>query len=509
MTDDGRLELDDTGGVVDSSGASGVGVIDLADLGATDVIASAPLDAWTTTRLGRFARRHRLAVAVVAALATTALVTTSLRSSPPPPPVPVTVLTFVDAPVQGADLGGPRVDADQRLSVAFVATASPAIDRVQVLSLVGPGLSPLGVEAGSVVIEGGTHSYLQLGGAITCDDPAIASATPSSYGVAVRHAETGGDAEQTVLPFSTSTTALDTAVRDACLATSLPTALTVTGSTLSGARGTSVADLTVAVRNDAALPMTVASERTSGRAVDVDQSPAVLVPAHGTATVYTRVLVHDCSTTPRPPRLDDLANPVSPQGYADPASLAGVTLRIGVGTSTRLASYALTVPTNVLGAQLAASACAGVPTLTARVIGATGTVAPSGGWTVTARLDVLTSGIGVIVGREHFEGAPDGLGSVLGSASSPAPGVGWVLTPAQLDGGAGAVPVVYSGTSCLDALSGVPTSLDVRIRTAEGGVYPFELRLDPAPLQAAAARGCHVTVPADHAASPSVAPTAA
>jgi hypothetical protein len=71
--------------------------------------------------------------------------------------------------------------------------------------------------------------------------------------------------------------------------------------------------------------------------------------------------------------------------------------------------------------------------------------------------------------------------------------VRWVLAPTQLDGGAGRLPVTFSGISCDDRDRGVPTSMAVRVTSTDRFAYPFELPLDSAELRTAVDAACSPT----------------
>jgi hypothetical protein len=140
--------------------------------------------------------------------------------------------------------------------------------------------------------------------------------------------------------------------------------------------------------------------------------------------------------------------------------------------------------------RLAATACTGRPAVSARLVDLQGSRSPDGSWVVTGSYDVRTTGIGIALGRERFSGPPAGEGSVLATTDSLVPGVLWVLTPTQLDGGAGRLPVTFSGPDCADRDRGVPTSMPVQVTTADRSAYPFELALDPAALERAVDDAC-------------------
>ena len=176
-----------------------------------------------------------------------------------------------------------------------------------------------------------------------------------------------------------------------------------------------------------------------------------------------------------------------------------MTLRLGLGTESTIASYALPWSVTQLSERLTSLGCTGAPTVSAQLVDVVGSRSIDGSWLVTGSYDVRTSGIGVTLGREHFTGPPAGQGSSLATTDSTVPGVRWVLAPTQLDGGAGRLPVTFSGISCDDRDRGVPTSMAVRVTTADRFAYPFELPLDPATLRDAVDTACSpastVTVP--------------
>ena len=338
--DEGRLELDDAGGVVDRSGAPSA-LVDLADPDATDHLATSRLESWVHSTASPWLRARRRPVAAVVAVAVAVTLGSAWWASRPGPPPPPPVLTLTNAPAVGADLGGPRIGPDGHLSVAYTARVDPSYPEVDVVGITGPGLTSTGVEEGADTLTGGTLAFVQLGATITCTERAIATATPASYGIVVR---TPGDlpGDDRLLAFDSSTTALDIAVRNACLASEIPRAVSVISADLTTPTGSSVVDVALHVRNDSDVPLSVTVLRTPNTTVETDLSPNVPIPAHGAATVPTRLLVHDCSTRPSPAAVTDLANPVLGPGYAVPQAQSGITLRLALGSEWTNASYPLT-----------------------------------------------------------------------------------------------------------------------------------------------------------------------
>ena len=488
--DEGRLELDDAGGVVDRSGAPAT-LVDLADPDATDHLAASRLESWVHSTASPWLRARRRPVAAVVAVAVAVALGSAWWAGRPGPPPPPPVLTLTNAPAVGADLGGPRIGPDGHLSVAYTARVDAAYPEVDVIGVAGPGLTSIGVEEGADTLTGGSLAFVQLGAMITCNDRAIATATPSSYGIVVR---TPGDlpGDDRLLAFDDSTTALDIAVRNACLASEIPPALSIISADLTTPTGSSVVDVALRVRNDSDVPLTVTVLRTPNTTIETDLSPNVPIPAHSAATVPTRLLVHDCSTRPSPGALTDLANPVFGPGYATPQAQAGITLRLALGSEWTNASYSLPWSVTQLADRLA-TACDGAPTVQARLVDVAGSRSMDGSWLVTGTYDVRTSGIGVTLGREHFTGPSVGEGSSLATTDSLVPGVRWVLAPTQLDGGAGRLPVTFSGISCDDRDRGLPKSMAVRVTSTDRFVYPFELPLDSAELRSAVDAACAPT----------------
>jgi hypothetical protein len=507
--DEGRLELDDTGGVVDGSGAPTV-LVDLADPHATDRLAPTPLDSWVARSAAPWVRAHRRPVAAVTATAVVLALGAAWWSSRPDPPPPPPLLTLTNAPDVGADIGGPQIGPGGHLSVAYAARASTGAGQLRIVGLTGPGLRPAGVEEGADTVAAGELAFVQLGADVVCTDRALATATPSSYGLLVR---TTGAApgDDRLLRMDETTTDLGVAVRNACLSTELPAKVSVLSADVTGPPGSSVLDLAIRLRNDADVPLSVTTQRTPGTGIETDLSGSVTLAPHTGGTVTTRVLVHDCSAPPRPTALTELPGPVFGPGYALPQAMSGVTVLLGLGTEWTLVSYALPWTVGQLGERLA-TACLGAPTVSARLLDVSGSRSIDGSWLVTGTYDVRTSGIGVTLGREHFTGPPAGEGSSLATTDSLVPGVRWVLAPTQLDGGAGRLPVTFSGITCDDRDRGIPTSMAIRVTTSTRFVYPFERPLDAGALRRAVDAACTpssvVQVPGWGAVTPGATPAA-
>ncbi len=482
MGDDDRLELDDDGHVVGSPH-----VVDLLDPAATEHLHASRADALVHHHVAPWLARHRRPVvaAVVACLAL-GLGTAWWTHRPPyvEPPVPIAIENAI---LDGRDLGGPRIRDDGLLLVAFAVRSTDPSTTFDVLDLVGPGLATTGVTSDGPASPD-RPARVQARAVIQCSTPGMVGARPDDYGLRVRRTGPDGSSELTV-PLGPDATPLDVALREHCVRAYAAPALSVVDARVVGQAGSSIASLALVVRNVSNLPVEVATPRRTGGAVDVDLSTDVVIAPQRSAIVSSRLQVQDCSPT-RTSLSDPLAqlpNPVVTAGYSDPSALAGITLRVGLGTSTTLASYALGPSLDLLTGRLRTLACASAPTVTADVASATGRRGSDGSWSVTARIALRTSGIGVTVGRERFSGPPWGAGSQLvtdGPASR-----GWEAQPAQLDGGAGSAIVTFAGTAC-DEAEAPPTSLPLRVITADRVVHPFVATIDPALLRVAFSQAC-------------------
>lgn len=487
--EEGRLDLDDDGRVVGAHDGDHP-TVDLGDLAGAGHAAASRLDAWVSTTLAAWVQRHRRGLAgATAALVVLVVATTAweLRPAPPAPPAPVLA---ADAVLDGADLGGPRIDGTGHLAVAYLVRSSSDTDYV-VRALRGPGLDPLGVQLEPGPADRVTAAApvrVAAEALVRCADPAIVTARPSDYALVVRAA--GTDGPDVVVPFTGSTTHLDVAVRDHCLLHDVPAGLTVVEARLDGTPGSTVVGASFVVRNDSGVPVTVATERRDDGDVQVDLSqPAQLAPG-SSALLQSRLLVDDCGAGPLlRPVLDDPV-PVLGPGYGDPAAAPGVTLRIGLGDESALASYPWPLTLDVAHDRLRAFACVRPPAVSAQLVSAVGERTAGAAWAVDAQVHVRTSGIGITLGAERFTGPAWGSGSTLVTGGPVAPGSPWSAEPAQLDGGEGVLTLHFSGPSCAAAAGSAPESLSVHVLDAAQVSYPFQLPVDATRLQRAVDLAC-------------------
>jgi hypothetical protein len=481
VADDERLELDDDGRVVGSSH-----VVDLADPAATEAIAATTAHAFADRHVVPRLRRHQRVVAASSALAVALALGAAWWTHRPayvPPPEPIAI---ENAELDGSDIGGPSIRDDGLLLVAFAVRAVDPGVSYDVLGFDGPGLATAGVTANGPASDG-SPARVEARAVVQCADGAVLRASSSDYHLAVRRTDASGSTELSV-PLGRDVTSLDIALREYCLRTYAAPAVSVVDATVVGQAGTSVASLSLVVRNVSNMPVVVSTERRATGRVDVDLSSDVTLAPQRSAIVSSRLLVQDCNDLPRPAPVGDLPNPQIGLVQGDAAARAGITLRVRLGASSMLASYPLPDSVATLAQRLRSSACAAPPEVAARLVSAEGSPSAQGGWVVSGTWAMRTSGVGITIGREHFTGPPWGAGSSLVTEGDV--DRAWDAAPSRLDGGAGSLVVSFTGPSCSTASDTAPETLPVRVMTADRVVYPFLLPIETTSLRQALASAC-------------------
>jgi hypothetical protein len=485
-----RLELDEDGRVIDPSG--GTRVLDLADPAASDDLSRTALDRWVESSAAPFLRRHRTAVRVTAAVAAAATAAGLWAATRPPYVAPTVAVDLGNAVLDGNSIGGPEISADGILSVAFTAQALTPGEDVDVLGITGPGLGPAAVGGDVGDAELGR---IELAAQVQCDDPSLAAAQPSSYALSATATSSSGDSIDGVVPLASAgdrpVTRLDRAIGDWCLQQTAPTAVELAGITVTPVPGTTLADISLAVRNASPLPLTLRTERREGLAVDVDLSPGLALEPGRTGSLATRINVHDCSAAPALDDLSLLPNPTAATG-------SGITLGLALGDRARVVSYPLPDAAPVT-AQLRAAVCTVDPRLTLQVLDVEATRPGTVTWAATALLGLRSDGKGISLGRERFDGAATDAGTlpVLGGEAEG----GWAVPPVRLDGGAGRLAVGYAGGSCLGVAQEEPQPVAARVTMPDGTVVPYEVLIDDARVLRAAHAACGIPFDADAARS--------
>ena len=481
MTHDGRLELDDDGRVLD--GGHVVETVDLEDSDAVEELAPARVRPWLDDTALPWVGAHRRAVVSAVTVAAVVLGGTLWWQTRPPSVAPVVALELENAILAGNDLGGPEIDPAGVLSVAYAARALTAGDTVDVLALSGPGLV---APRGRATVTSAERTRVVLAAEIDCRDPALATATPESYGLAVRRTSAEGNVLEATTPFGPVTTALDLAVLGHCVAELAPAHIVVESARVDALRGQPTAAMTLLVRNTGPVALSVATQRRPTSDIEIDLSATVALPPGATASITTRVLVHDCTNTPVLPSLSDLPNPVPWAARSAP----GVALQVSLGSATTLAAYPL-VGSGIERA-LETGACSGRPQVSAVVQSVQGERAADGSWRVRGVYAVRTNGVRVSIGREHFAGPPAGEGSILSTPTTPEPGAVWSLAPTQLDGGAGRITISLAGYACGDLAAAQPATLALSVTMSDRTVYAFELPMNDVRVIVAAYRACRI-----------------
>ncbi|MFN8168316.1 MAG: hypothetical protein U0S36_06000 [Candidatus Nanopelagicales bacterium] len=483
MSDEGRLELDEDGRLVE-----GDRVVDLADLEdpeAVEDVAPSRVRPWVDEHVAPWARQHRRALVVTGTVAALVVGGLTWVATRPPYVAPTVALALDNAILDGNDLGGPEIDAAGVLSVAYTARAATPGDRVEIRGITGPGLvDPTG---DPVTVTSDELGRVVLGARIECRDPSIAFAGPTSYGLSVRRTAADGDVLETVTPLGPPTTELDLAVASHCLAERAASDIVVEPGEVQGRPGVPTASVSFVVRNTGPMPLTVATQRRATTGIELDLSPTVRVDPGQSVAVTTQALVHDCRATPALPPASTLPNPLE---WAVPDAPA-VTLQVGLGRATALASYP--ADDRRLGRDLAAEVCSGAPRVSAVLESAEGARTKDGGWQVQATYRMRTDGVRVRVGREHFAGPAVGAGSFLTTPTGPAQGDALVFAPTFLDGGAGRLIVTVSGATCESvAAAQEGATIPLGITMPDRTVYSFEMPADDGEgrLVTAALRAC-------------------
>ncbi len=115
--DDGRLELDEDGRLLDGDGAPVVDLVDLEDPHAVEELAPSRVRPWLDENVAPWARAHRHALVAVGTVAVVLLTGTVIWQTRPPYVAPVVPLELENAILDGNDLGGPE-STGRALSVA-------------------------------------------------------------------------------------------------------------------------------------------------------------------------------------------------------------------------------------------------------------------------------------------------------------------------------------------------------------------------------------------------------
>jgi hypothetical protein len=484
--DEGRLELDDDGRVLDAAGP--VRALDLHDPHHADDLATSGVQRWVDSSAAPFVRRHRRAVASVAAVAVAAAGVGLWAATRPPVVMPVLDVSVRNAVLAGNSIGGPEISYGGVLSIAFaVRSAGTPVD---VRSLDGPGIASSTV-AGEQV--GDRLTRVEAQAQLDCTDSRLASATPTSYSLAASTSSPDGTVVDGVVPLTATgpdgttriVTRLDYAIQSWCLAAAAPDAVQAALGTVSPVPGTTLADVAIEVRNASPLPLTLASARSQHQGLAVDESPSVVLQPGGTGRLTTRVDVRDCSAAPSLEPLSALPNP----GVGG-ASSPGLTLQIGLGGRTRLVSVPV-ADGGRLGGAVAATACAEGTAPRVSVGAVRGLFLGEGAWAVDAIVSVRTTGIGIGLARVQFAGPPAGEGSQVQVVTTDD---GWAAEPVSLDGGAGRLGVRLASPSCGAVASLAPQALPVRVTMADRRVVPYQVVVDDVRVLQAAARACDVPV---------------
>ena len=229
MTDDGRLEIDEHGRVVDAAGGPVPGtLLDLADPEAAEELRPNPVQRWVDTRAAPYVSRHRTGLRVTSAVAIAGLAATAWWTSRPPYVPPTFDVALANAVLEGNSIGGPEISPAGQLSVAFVARGRTPGETVSITGLRGPGLRD--VTATGAPVTSDVEQRVGITARVDCTDPSLQTAGATSYTLAAAGSQTGADPEAGTVPLATAgsrpITSLDKAITDWGLAALAPAAVT-------------------------------------------------------------------------------------------------------------------------------------------------------------------------------------------------------------------------------------------------------------------------------------------
>jgi hypothetical protein len=497
--DDGRLDLDDLGEVIDVPGPDEVSASEVLDDGRgytwTDRLEDSGVTPWL--------RRHRLAVAGVATAAVLAAagVTAYVRLTPPPldPMLHVTAADVVPTPViDGEDLVlafdhpgiYPLEDGDvQRAAYVVAPTDSQDPATYAVLGLDGPGVraSAAHPQTRTAAIEG---TAVDVDVVLDCDDPATLLPALGSYSLRVARTDTWGRTVVGSVPLDDTFVSWPASVSSSCTWRQTDGSVELVGAAVRAEPGGRAVSLELDVVNRLPVDVRLAMTPTAGApAVDLVLEPTPVGPGQA-ATLWPAVEIRDCGS----PAL-------FPIGWVEPgadesvitSARPGASLTVEVvGPYTGSSAY----PPPMGGTAVfwsesfareidaaLARACAGAPRATLRVT----SVGPA------ARIDVP------LPGDSHadtllpltLEVAAPGATRVAVGSPEPVPGeyVGSRVTPSSVRATDGRA--VMRTTWMVDcAGGGLDTpALQLVVRTDEGE-FPFVATVRSATLADAVLAAC-------------------
>jgi hypothetical protein len=479
--DDGRLELDDLGSVIDHASS-------LAPSATDDLLEGNDAPTWGERLEARgvtpWFRRHRVALAAgaVALVAVGALGSAWTRSQPPPVD-PTIRATVADALSSGLATEIPGVVYDGFTAVA-VRVEPVAGESIAVLGITGPGIRGSRAVPDPKAGDGVDDVFLAPG----CDDPRSSTPTFDDYRLRVRRTDAYGRATTgtLVLPSPISAQLADGAAQN-CFQTRVAEAVTVSTVDIRSdvARRTITAGVTI--HNGFDQDLLVQGVSSSSNVLDSFSDPADLTAGADTAQ-QVRLTLDDC--TPQQVVITRPGNAGGSTGSAVDLNffvqpLSGGSASAGVTLTWSPAERAR------INAAIRAM-CAGAPGATARVLSAApaplavsqayGYTGPNDGVVLRMRVELASPGSRVEL--------TDGTFSYGEKVDAPRS-----VTTASADtrGGPRVVTVDWAA-QCSNTMSPPDIWLTA---TSDGRSFPYRGKLDQIVLAHAYSAACPGTVPAD------------
>jgi len=288
---DGRLELDDLGGIIDHSTS-----LDSPRSAPTDLVEGVESPSFAermeSAGLTPWLRRHRVAVAAASAVCVLAAAagTTYVRTRP------AAVDTSIEVAIADVNPGTPATSDQPGGPMQFPYRLTPAhpTDRVRVLGVVGPGIrasrasSVDGPNAVGVVFS---TVYVLPG----CDDTAIATPRATGYQLRVERTNAAGQTVEGLVDLPVSSSAQwPTQILSACLSQWLDEDVTTERISVTTDRASFSLTINAAVRNNLAHDLVVNTYNQGGSTFVA--SAGGLLSAHSVTTLPLTFTVNDCST---------------------------------------------------------------------------------------------------------------------------------------------------------------------------------------------------------------------
>jgi hypothetical protein len=358
MTQDGRLDLDDLGEVID--GASALDEV----IGTEDVrpTISERLDGWGVTP---FLRRHRIAIASVVVIA-----------------LAVSGVVWLRRDTRPLDDGSLRAAVTDSLTQSGIDTSVPGVattvytvvrqqegDKVDLLGITGPGIRASSV--GATVADGAdpTRSSTPVIAVPGCEDPRALTATEDQFRLRVRRTDAFGRTVDGDLPMPLgSQVRWDVAIGGYCLQLLAARQVTTTSLAVRAVPSLHAVVLDIGIRST--LDADIALEVLSYSGVRVQPvATSTVVPRGGTANLQVTETVEDCSN----PHIDtQFMAPDGRSGYVvDDRGLDLYAHVVGSDAGDATASTIQLTWSAAEGRRLSAAfdaLCTGMPAYTTRIV---------------------------------------------------------------------------------------------------------------------------------------------